>query len=225
MSQLLGEDGAPLLGFLDESAGEGAPAVLVIQEWWGVNEQVKGIVRRLASEGFLAFAVDLYRGKVTKDAAEAAELMQALDSKAALVDLGAAVRALLLRSQGRLGVLGFCMGGGYALATAAHHQEVKAVVAFYGIPSAALADVSHISAKVLGHYATRDRSVTPERVDALERRLRAAGVQETLYRYEADHAFANEQRPTVYAPEAAQLAWQRTLAFFHTELGGRPAKG
>ncbi|MGO9766705.1 MAG: dienelactone hydrolase family protein, partial [Myxococcaceae bacterium] len=74
MSQLLGEDGAPLLGFLDESAGEGAPAVLVIQEWWGVNEQVKGIVRRLASEGFLAFAVDLYRGKVTKDAAEAAEL-------------------------------------------------------------------------------------------------------------------------------------------------------
>ena len=224
MSQLLGEDGTPLLGFLDESAGESAPAVLVIHEWWGVNEQVKGIARRLASEGFRAFAVDLYRGKVTTDAAEAAELMKALDAERALLELQAAVRALLPGAQGRLGVLGFCMGGSYALATAAHHPEVKAVVAFYGIPSAALADVSRISAKVQGHYASRDRSVTPERVDTLERTLRAAGVQATLYRYQADHAFANEQRPTVYAPEAAQLAWQRTLAFFHAELGGEKAK-
>ncbi len=224
MSQLLAADGTVVPGFLDDSAGAGVPAVLVLHEWWGLNEQVRGVVRRLAQDGFLAFAVDLYLGKVTKDAAEAAALLQELDATRALGEARAAVQALRVPSLGRVGVLGFCMGGSYALATAAHNPEVKAVVAFYGIPSAALADVSRISAKVLGHYASRDRSVSPERVDALERTLRAAGVQATLYRYEADHAFANEQRPAVYAPEAAQLAWQRTLAFLHAELGGAPAK-
>ena len=224
MSQLVTADGNVLPGFLEDSAGAGTPAVLIVHEWWGLNEQVRGIARRLAPQGFQAFCVDLYGGTVAKDAAEAAARMQALDAQAVLAQLHAAVHALLPRCQGALGVLGYCMGGAYALATAAHNAEVKAAVAFYGIPSAAMADVSRISAKVLGHYANRDRSVSPERVDALERTLRAAGVQATLYRYAADHAFANERRPEVYAPEAAELAWQRTLAFFHEVLGGSPAK-
>ena len=219
MSQLLTADGTALPGFLEDSAGPAAPAILVVHEWWGLNEQVKGVARRLGAEGFVAFAVDLYRGKLAEDATEAAAFAQALDARRALADLHAAVQALLPRSGGALGTLGFCMGGAYALATAAHNKEVKAAVAFYGIPSPALGDVSRISAKVLGHYASRDTHVSPERVDALERTLRAAGVQATLYRYVADHAFANEKRPEVYAPEAAQLAWQRTLAFFHSELG------
>ena len=143
----------------------------------------------------------------------------------ALADIRAAVLALLPRCAGHLGVLGFCMGGAYALATAAHHHnEVKAAVVFYGIPSAALADVSRIAAQVQGHYANRDTFVSAERVDALERTLRAAGVRATLYRYAADHAFANEKRPEVYAPEAAELAWTRTLAFFHQVLGGPTSK-
>jgi carboxymethylenebutenolidase len=224
MSQLVTADGTVLPGFLEDSADAGAPAILVIHEWWGLNEQVRGIARRLAAQGFQAFCVDLYDGTVAKDAAEAAARMQALDAQGVLAALHAAVQALLPRCQGALGVLGYCMGGGYALATAAHNPQVKAAVAFYGIPSAAMADVSRISGKVLGHYASRDRSVTPERVDALERTLRAAGVEGTLYRYAADHAFANERRPEVYAPEAAELAWQRTLAFFHEVLGASPAK-
>jgi len=224
MAELLGVDGTPLLGFLDDSAGAGAPAVIVIHEWWGLNDQVRGIARRLAADGFCAFAVDLYGGKLAKDAAEASTLMQALDAKRALLDLHAAVQALLPKSGGRVGVMGFCMGGGYALATAAHNKEVKAAVAYYGIPRPEVADVRRIQAKVLGHYASRDNSVSPERVDALEKAFREAGVTATLYRYEADHAFANEKRPEVYAPQAAELAWKRTLAFLHTELGGTPAK-
>ena len=219
MSQLVTADGTAVPGFLEDSAGKGAPAVLVIHEWWGLNEQVRGVARHLAEEGFQAFAVDLFHGKLAKDAAEAASTMQALDAKAALGELHTAVQALLPRCRGALGALGFCMGGAYALATAAHNPEVKAAVAYYGIPSAALADVSRISGKVMGHYASRDNHVSPERVDALERTLSAAGVQATLYRYAADHAFANEKRPEVYAPEAAELAWQRTLAFFRKELG------
>jgi len=224
MSQLFTADGTGLAGVFEDSAGATAPAILLVHEWWGLNDQVRGVARRLAPEGFQVFCVDLYGGTVATDAAEAAARMQALDARVALAELHAAVHALLPRCNGALGVLGYCMGGAYALATAAHNPEVKAAVAFYGIPSAAMADVSRISGQVLGHYASRDRSVTPERVDALERTLHAAGVQATLYRYAADHAFANERRPEVYAPEAAALAWQRTLAFFHEVLGGSPAR-
>jgi carboxymethylenebutenolidase len=167
----------------------------------------------------------LYDGVVVTDAGEAAARMQELSAPKVLATLHDAVQALLPRCHGALGVLGYCMGGAYALATAAHAPEVKAAVAFYGIPSAAMADVSRIAGKVLGHYANRDRFVTQERVDALERTLHAAGVQTTLHRYAADHAFANERRPEVYVPEAAELAWQRTLAFFHDVLGGQPGKG
>jgi carboxymethylenebutenolidase len=225
MAQLLGPDGTALQGFLDDSAGPGAPAVIVIHEWWGLNEQVRDVARRLAADGFCAFAVDLYRGTLAKDAAQAAALMGALDAQRVLADLHAAVQALLPLASGRVGVMGFCMGGAYALATAAHESAVKAVVAYYGIPKPEVADVSRIKAKVLGHYASRDRSVSPERVDALERTLQKAQVTATLHRYEADHAFANEKRPEVYAPEAADLAWKRTLAFLHATLGGAKAKG
>jgi carboxymethylenebutenolidase len=222
MAQLTKSDGSPVLGFLDDSAGPGAPAVILIHEWWGVNDQIRGVARKLAAEGFIAFAVDLFHGALAKDSTQAAAMMQALDGKRALADLHAAVQALLPRSGGRLGVVGFCMGGAYALATAAHNPEVKAVVAFYGIPSPSLADVKRIQAKVLGHYASRDTFVSPERVDALKKTLSAAGVEATLHRYEADHAFANEKRPEVYAPVAAELAWKRTVAFLHEALGGKP---
>jgi carboxymethylenebutenolidase len=224
MAQLLGLDGAPLPGFLDDSAGPGAPAVIVIHEWWGLNEQVRGIAGRLAADGFCAFAVDLYRGTLAKDTAQAAALMAALDAKQVLGDLHAAVKALLPLASGRVGVMGFCMGGAYALATAAHEGEVKAVVAYYGIPKPEVADVSRIKARVLGHYASRDEHVSPERVDVLQKTLQKAGVTATLYRYEADHAFANEKRPEVYAKEAAELAWKRTLAFLHAALDGAEAR-
>jgi len=219
MSVLHSPTGQPLLGFFADGPGLGAPAILVVHEWWGLNAQIRGVASRLEAEGFQAFAVDLYQGTLAKDAVEAAALAQAMDARAALGKLHAAVEALLPRCGGALGVLGFCLGGAYALAAAAHNPQVKAAVAYYGIPSAALADVSRIGAKVLGHYASRDRHVSAERVDALERTLRAAGVRASLYRYPADHAFANEEGKG-YSQEASALAWQRTLAFFHDELGG-----
>jgi carboxymethylenebutenolidase len=225
MATLTTSDGRPLPGFLDETAGAGAPAVLVVHEYWGLNEQVRGVARRLAAEGFLAFAVDLFHGQLASNADEASRLLQALDAQQALADLHQAVQALLPKSSGRVGVLGFCMGGGYALATAAANPEVKACVPFYGIPSPQVADVTRIVCKVLGHYASRDSFVSGERVNALEKALAAAGVSATLYRYQADHAFANERRPEVFAPEAAALAWRRTLDFLHRELGGGKAQG
>jgi carboxymethylenebutenolidase len=224
MSQLTSAEGAVLPGFLEASVGAGAPAVIVIHEWWGLNEQMRGVARRLGAEGFTAFAVDFFHGRLAKDAAEAAGLAQTLDGKRAMEELHAAVQALLPRSGGRVGVIGFCMGGAYALAAAAHNPEVKAAVAFYGIPQPTLADVRQIRAKVLGHYASRDTHVSPARVDALEKTLQAAGVQATLHRYEADHAFANEKRPEVYAAAAAELAWKRTLAFLHETLYAPVAK-
>jgi carboxymethylenebutenolidase len=224
MATLSNADGQPLPGFLDETAGAGAPAVLVVHEYWGLNEQVRGIARRLAAEGFLAFAVDLFHGQLATDAEAASRLKQALDARRAMAELHRAVHAMLPKSGGRVGVLGFCMGGAYALATAAANPEVKACVPFYGIPGPEVADVTRIRCKVLGHYANRDSFVSTERVNALEKALAAAGVDATLHRYQAEHAFANERRPEAYAPEAAALAWKRTLAFLHRELDGGQAK-
>jgi len=224
MAELRTPAGKVVPGHLEVGPGEGAPAVIVIQEWWGVTDQIRGIARRLAAAGFQVFAPDLYRGKTTRDAVEAERLMDALDKRAALRDLHEAVEALGPRSGGRVGVLGFCMGGMLALATAAHEPEVKACVPYYGIPQPELADVRRIRASVLGHFGNRDGWVTPARVDALEKALVSAKVKATLHRYDADHAFANEQRPEVYAPEPTRLAWERTLAFLHGELD-RPAAG
>ncbi|XXF78725.1 dienelactone hydrolase family protein [Myxococcaceae bacterium GXIMD 01537] len=221
---LLTTDGTPVPGYLHEAPGDGkAGAVVIIPEWWGLNGHIRDVADRFAREGFTAFAVDVYDGRTTRDAAEAEALLKAMDPQRALAMIRLAVEALRRRGQ-RVGVVGFCMGGALALATAAHDEKLDACVPFYGIPQEARADVTRIRAPVLGHYAQHDDHCAADRVDALERKLAGAGIAATLHRYDAHHAFFNDTRPQVYSPENAGLAWRRTVDFLHEKLGERAAR-
>jgi carboxymethylenebutenolidase len=220
-AKLTSANGAELSGYLKPAkGGTGRGAVVVIHEWWGLTEQMRGVADRLAREGFTVFAPDLYRGKVTKDATEAGKLMGALDRRQALEDLSRAVEALQRRAPGtKVAVLGFCMGGALTLAAAAHDGRFAAAVPFYGIPPEEAADVTKIRCPVLGHFANIDDWCTPDRVNALEKKLKGAGVPAELHRYDAGHAFFNEQRPEVYSPQNTELAWKRTVEFLRAKLG------
>jgi carboxymethylenebutenolidase len=220
-AKLTAADGAKLPGYLkDPEGGPGRGAVVVLHEWWGLTQQVRGIADRLAREGFTVFAPDLYRGQVAREAAEAQKLMNALDRRRAMEDVSHAVEALQRRAPGtKVAVLGFCMGGALTLAAAALEGRLAAAVPFYGIPSEEAADLTKIRCPVLGHFANIDDWCTPERVNALEKKLKGAGVPLELHRYDAAHAFFNEQRPEVYSPQNAERAWARTVEFLRAKLG------
>jgi carboxymethylenebutenolidase len=216
-TQLLDSNGRALPGYLNASAGPGKPAVVVIHEWWGLNQQIRGVVDRLAKEGFITFAPDLYHGKLATDGASAAKLAGSLDWNRAAQDLKAAVGALGAREPGaRVGIVGFCMGGAVALMGAAKLPELAACVPYYGIPDGV--DLSRIQAAVQGHFARHDDWCTPARVDELERTLRKAQVRSEIHRYDAAHAFANEARPEVHDPARAAEAWDRTVKFLRAHL-------
>jgi carboxymethylenebutenolidase len=211
-------DGQSGRGYYAEPApGPIAPGVVVIQEWWGLNDQIKGVAERLAQSGYRALVPDLYRGRVTLDAAEAEHLMNDLDfGDAATQDIRGAV--CHLKSEGaKVGVVGFCMGGVLAILAAIHAPEADAASSWYGVPPAEAGDVSRIRIPLQGHFAELDEFFPVAQVDALEARLRAANVAMSFYRYPARHAFGNETGPN-YDPNAAQLAWQRTLDFFQISL-------
>lgn len=221
MIEITRPDGETLPAYLAEPPGRpGAPAVVVLQEWWGLNEQMKRTADRLAEAGYRALVPDLYRGRLAADADEANHLMQGLDWAAACdQDLRGAVDHLH-RESDKVAVLGFCMGGALTIMAAVHLAGVDAAVCFYGIPPASAADPARIAAPLLGHFAIHDDWCTPAAVNGLEATLSAGGVQHTLYRYDAHHAFFNEARPEVYHPESAALAWKRTLDFLGKHLGG-----
>lgn len=214
------KNGAHIQGELTEPAGSGkAPAILVIQEYWGVNDHIRSLVDRFAKEGFVALAPDLYHGKTTKDANEAAKLMQAFDWAGALADVGGALAYLEKhpRVNGKVGITGFCMGGAVALVAGANLPALKAVVPFYGIPDPKT-DYAKLAAPVLGHYAKKDGHITPDRVSALEARLKEQAKKADIQHYDAGHAFMNDTRPEAYDAASAKLAWTRTLAFLHAQL-------
>lgn len=216
---LQGKDGKAQAGYFNAKAGTGKPALVVVQEWWGLNDHIRSVADRFAHEGFVVFAPDLYEGKTTKNGDEAAKLASQGNSQKWLGQLHDAVEALAVRDpRARVGVIGFCMGGGLALAAAAHNLSVRACVPFYGIPAAQVADVGQIKGRVLGHYAKHDTHVSPERVRELASALKKAGVRAELYEYDAQHAFFNDTRPEVYSAENAKLAWERTLKFLRAEL-------
>ena len=199
-------------------AGHGRPGVVVIQEWWGLNDHIKSLVDRYAAAGYNALAPDLYRGRVTQAPDEAAHMMTGLDFAGAThQDIRAAVQHLAALG-GRVGVSGYCMGGALTIAAAVHLSEVAAAVCFYGIPDHAFADPAQIRCPFQAHFASRDNWCTPQAVDSLEQAMRAAGAAPEIYRYDADHAFCNATRPEVYAAGAASLAWDRTLAFWAKNL-------
>lgn len=217
-------DGQAVRGYLSE-AENAVGSVVVIQEWWGVNDQIRGVADRLARAGFHALVPDLYRGKSALDAQEAHHLMDGLNfGDAAAQDVRGAVQTLKARG-GRVAVTGFCMGGALTVLTLAAAPEVDAGVIWYGYPPLEFVDASKIKAPVMAHWATQDSAFAIAGVDALEEKLRTAGVRYEGHRYLAHHAFANEaaQGPnripiTQYDAAWAQIAWDRSLRFFGRHL-------
>lgn len=220
-------DGQTVQGYLAEPAqAAGAPAIVVIQEWWGLNAQIRGVADRFAAAGYQALVPDLYRGKSTVEAEEAHHLMSALNfGDAASQDVRGAVQYLKTRAP-KVGVTGYCMGGALTLLALANVPEVDAGVVWYGCPPLEYIDASKIKVPVQGHWATQDEFFKIDTVAALEDKLRAAGVSFDFHRYLAHHAFANETAvgpgripATQYDAVWAQQAWDRTLRFLGRNLG------
>jgi len=198
-------------------AGQGRSGVVVIQEWWGLNDQICGVADRFARAGYNALAPDLYEGRVTTEPDKANHLMTGLDFAGAThQDLRAAAQHLKSQS-GKVAVMGYCMGGALTIAAALHVPEFVAGVAFYGIPPKEFADPAKIRLPLQGHFANKDDWCTPAAVDDLERGLKESGLKHEVYRYEAAHAFANE-RSAAYDVACANLAWERMAAFLRAQI-------
>jgi carboxymethylenebutenolidase len=212
------------MGLLVTSAAKGpSPAVIVIQEWWGLNDWVKEQARAMAAEGYVALAVDLYRGKVTSNPDEAHQLMNGLAPDRAMRDLKGAFAYLQGRpdvKKDRIGVIGWCMGGRYSLALATEEPGLAAAVAYYGAPPTDSAAIDRIKAPVLGNFGGEDKGPSPEQVKAFESAMKTAGKAVDVKIYEgAPHAFANVNNPWKgYREVAAKGAWARTTAFFAKHL-------
>lgn len=199
--------------YVEPSAGKHGPGIVVIQEWWGLNDQIKGAAKRLAEAGYRVLVPDLYRGKVTVEVAEAEHLMNALDFReAATQDIRGAVQYLKATSP-KVGVMGFCMGGALTILAAVNVKEADAAVCYYGFPPAQAAEVRTIKIPLLGHFAEQDEFFPIAEIEGLESRLKEGGVSYEFYRYAARHAFANETRPN-HDAQAEALALKRTLDFF-----------
>ena len=219
-------DGQAVQGYLAEAADSAAPAVVVIQEWWGLNDQIRGVADRMAAAGYTALVPDLYRGKSTFEAEEAHHLMTNLNfGDAASQDVRGAVQYLKARAP-KVGVTGFCMGGALTILSLTMAPEADSGVSWYGLPPLEYIDTGKLKSPLMGHWATQDQAFPIASVDALDDKLKAAGVAYTGHRYLAHHAFANETAQgrnriavTQYDAAWAQLAWDRTFAFFGRTLG------
>jgi carboxymethylenebutenolidase len=219
-------DGQSLDGYLAEpSDARHAPGLVVLQEWWGLNDQIKGVADKLAAAGYRACVPDLYRGKVALQANEAEHLMKGLNfGEAASQDVRGAVQYLKSSGSSKVGVTGFCMGGALTLLSAVNVPELNAAVVWYGVPPLEYVDASKIKIPLLGHWAIHDSAFPIARVDELEQKLRVAAVSFEFHRYEAKHAFANETADSKnlaflkYDAAAAEVAWRRTMDFLAKHL-------
>jgi carboxymethylenebutenolidase len=210
-------------GAFAEPTGAGkVGAVVVVQEWHGINDEMRAKVDRFAREGFLALAPDLYHGKVATNDADAGTLMSALDFGRAVAEIGAAAQWLSAqpRSNGKVAVLGFCLGGALTFASAANLPGLACAVPFYGIPDLSKLDLNKVTAPIQAHFAERDDWASPEKARLLEADLKAKGKPIELYIYEgAGHAFMRDSDKTKYHEASAKKAWPRTIAFLHEHLG------
>ena len=198
------------------------PGVLVIQEWWGLVPNIRDVCDRLAREGFVALAPDLYHGRSTDDPDAAGRYMLGLEIPRALRDLDAAVGELLNRDTvgAKVGVVGFCMGGQLALAAACENARIGAVADFYGVHPDVTLDLADCRASVLAVFAENDAFIPAEVVQQLSADFEAAGVRASVRTIEgAQHAFMNETRPDVYDATAAAKGWAALLGLFRAELG------
>jgi len=195
------------------------PGLLVLQEWWGVNDHIRDIARRLEDEGFITLPVDMYDGVVTKDPEVARGLMMAMDKSEAMEKLDAAVRTLKANpGVSNVGAIGFCLGGFLTLSLACTNSDLKAAVAFYGnVPPDT--SLSKVRAPILYVYGEKDHHIPASEIDRLERYMKSAGKTCEVLRYpKSDHAFFNDTRKEVYNPKDAQDAWNRSLEFLRRNL-------
>jgi carboxymethylenebutenolidase len=195
-----------------------APALLLIHEWWGLNDQIKSVAAELAREGYVALAVDLFDGSVAAAPEEARAQVQALDGEEAEDALTSWIDWLRQHPQvnGKVATLGWCFGGAWSL-NASLARPIDATVIYYGRVDKDADTLAALNGPVLGHFGTLDQSITPAMVEGFERALEAAGKPHEIYMYEADHAFANPTTSRYDADDAA-LAWERTLAFLRAHL-------
>ena len=216
-------DGRAAGGYLAEPEAEGShPALIVIHEWWGLNDHVKDIAERFAKKGYVTLAPDLYDGTVTKDSAKAGELMQGLDQGKALEILSGAVN--FLRGQAsvtseKIGVTGFCMGGTFSLLLACHKSGIKASAPFYGdVPADEV--IKNLSAPVLFIGAENDPWITMDKMERLRAAIQKFGKEGEVKIYNGvGHAFFNDTRPEAYDRVAAQDAWNSVGEFLASKLG------
>jgi carboxymethylenebutenolidase len=198
------------------------PGLIVVHEWWGLNDWVKEQTVKLASQGFVALAVDLYRGKVAADASEAHELSRGLPDDRAIVDLMAGIVYLTTRNDvdhGRVGTIGWSMGGGYAVQLAMHVPRLGACVVNYGALPTDPNDLQNIGAPFLGNFGADDRGITPADVQAFQKSMETLSRKVDIKIYDgAGHGFENPNNKDGYRPQAAEDAWNRTIAFLNKSL-------
>jgi carboxymethylenebutenolidase len=211
-------------GYLALPAAGSGPGVVVIQEWWGLTDHIADVCDRLAGEGFVALAPDLYGGRTTHDADEAGELMMSLPVDQAARDLGGAVDFLLGHeavTSSSVGAVGFCMGGGFVLLLAAQQGEkVGAAVPYYGVGPAVPQAYTGLTAAVQGHYGERDDFYPADDARRQAEQIRAeSGADVEFHFYPAGHAFHNDTNKLgTYDEQQAQLAWSRTVDFLRARL-------
>src|SRR5215472_6654901 len=202
-----------------DQARTNAPGIVVIQEWWGLNDQIKKTADRFAEAGFRALVPDLFRGKVAKAGDEATHMMSNLNFRdAAEQDIRGAVQQLKQASKEKVAVGGFCMGGALTLLAALRVPEMDAGACFYGLPPVDPAEFKKIKIPLICHFANQDNWCTPAKVNELENMLKQSKSKFEMYRYDAKHAFMNEMRPGVYDAASAKLAWDRTLSLLGKAL-------
>ena len=210
-------------GYLAVPPAEHGPATIVLQEWWGLDEHIRSVCDRFASEGFFALAPDLYRGESTTQPSEAEQKMMALSMDQAEQDMRGAVEFLASQPgfEGPgVGAVGFCLGGGLSLWAAATCPQIAAAVTYYYVMPHGKPDFTNVKAPVLGHFGTADDFISEEDARKLESELREAGVEATFHFYEgAGHAFFNDDnRLGTYDKDLAELSWERTVSFLRSAL-------
>jgi carboxymethylenebutenolidase len=219
-------DGKSVQAYISEPANtKNAPGVVVIQEWWGIDDEMRSVADRLAKAGYRALVPDLYRGKLALEASEAEHLMKDLNfGDAASQDIRGAVQYLKATGSAKVAVTGFCMGGALTVLSAGLVPECDGTVVWYGYPPLEYVDAQAIQKPMLAHWALHDEFFSIAGVDQLEQKLKAAGVEYEFQRYDAKHAFANPKSdsrhlpPLQYNSVAADLAWERTMTFLKNQL-------
>src|ERR687892_774982 len=217
-------NGGTATGYLSEPEDQG-PGVVVLQEWWGLDESIKRMVDAFAGEGFVALAPDLFHGETAEQPDEAQQRLMAMNMEEAEKEMRGAVDYLAAHPKctGQVGTVGFCLGGGLSIWTASVNDKVGAAVTFYYVMPHGKPDLSKLAGKpVLGHFGESDDFVSVDDAQSLQQELNQAGAEAIFHFYEgAGHAFfADHDRLGTYHPEHAESAWARTVGFFKRHLDG-----